>query len=216
MEIFYDGRRSLDQWYSCHSCHQDGGVNSKTMDTLNDGTELTNKTVLPLYYVDQTAPWTWHGWQTDLRDSVQRSFTSTMKGRPISEDEVEDVLAYLKTLEPPPNPFREADGSLTEAAQRGKAVFEGPKAACADCHSGPLFTDGEVHDLGLGAENDRYTGFNTPSLRGAYRKIRYLHDGRAKSLESVLTGAHAPEKVAGTGELSTQELQDLIEYIKSL
>ena len=48
MEVFYDARRSLDQWYSCHSCHQDGGGNSKTMDTFNDGTELTNKTVLPL------------------------------------------------------------------------------------------------------------------------------------------------------------------------
>ena len=26
--IFYDARRSLDQWYSCHSCHYDGGSNA--------------------------------------------------------------------------------------------------------------------------------------------------------------------------------------------
>ena len=41
MEIFYDGRRSLDQWYSCHSCHYNGGVNSKAMDTMNDGSTLS-------------------------------------------------------------------------------------------------------------------------------------------------------------------------------
>ena len=35
--IFYDGRRSLDQWYSCHSCHYEGGTNAVTIDTLNDG-----------------------------------------------------------------------------------------------------------------------------------------------------------------------------------
>ena len=51
MAIFYDGQRSLDQWYSCHSCHQNGGVNSRPMDTMNDGTEMTLKTVLPLYHV---------------------------------------------------------------------------------------------------------------------------------------------------------------------
>jgi DNA-binding beta-propeller fold protein YncE len=35
--IFYDGRRSLDQWYSCHSCHYEGPTNAVAMDTRNDG-----------------------------------------------------------------------------------------------------------------------------------------------------------------------------------
>ena len=84
MELFYDGSRSLDQWYSCHSCHYNGGINSKPMDTMNDGTQLTMKTVLPLYHVHETSPWTWHGWQTDLRDAMHQSFTKTMLGKPIS------------------------------------------------------------------------------------------------------------------------------------
>ncbi len=53
MEIFYDGQRSLDQWYSCQSCHLDGGSNSRPMDTWNDGTALTVKTVLPLHTVTE-------------------------------------------------------------------------------------------------------------------------------------------------------------------
>ena len=77
-------------------------------------------------------------------------------------------------------------------------------------------TDGQIHDLGLGSPRDRYKGFNTPSLRGVYQKVKLLHDGRADSLEGVLTGPHAPEKVAGTGKLNDDEVSDLVEYLKSL
>lgn len=216
MEIFYDGGRSLDQWYSCHSCHYNGGVNSKAMDTMNDGSERTMKTVLPLYHLGETSPWTWHGWQTDLDDAMRKSFTTTMQGSPITPQDARAVLAFLESLQPPPNPFRLADGSLTEAAGRGKQVFESSKAGCANCHRGPYFTDGKIHDVGLGSDEDRYQGFNTPTLLGVYRKVRLLHDGRSKTLEDVLTGDHAPEQVAGEGPLSQQDLADLIEYLKSL
>lgn len=216
MEIFYDGQRSLDQWYSCHSCHYNGGVNSKAMDTMNDGSQLTMKTVLPLYHVHQTGPWTWHGWQTDLHSAMSKSFTETMQKRGISDEDTRAVLAYLESLEPPRNPFLNTDGSLSTAALRGKQIFEGRAAACASCHTGDYFTDGKVHDVGLGSDEDRYDGFNTPTLRGVYRKVRFLHDGRAKSLEEVLTDEHAPDKVAGESPLSETQLSDLVEYLKSL
>lgn len=216
MEIFYDGRRSLDQWYSCHSCHYNGGVNSKAMDTMNDGSTLTMKTVLPLYHVHHTGPWTWHGWQTDLSDAMSQSFTTTMQKRGISDEDARAVLAYLESLEPPQNPFRNSDGTFSAAAVRGKRVFESKQAGCANCHSGEYFTDGKIHDVGLGAVEDRYDGYNTPSLRGVYRKVRFLHDGRTKSLEEVLTDEHAPDKVAGEGPLSPSQLSDLVEYLKSL
>ncbi|MCA9073217.1 MAG: c-type cytochrome, partial [Planctomycetaceae bacterium] len=214
--IFYDGRRSLDQWYSCHSCHQNGGTNSRPMDTFNDGSALSFKTVLPLYNVTRTKPWTWHGWQEDLENAMHKSMTSTMLGRAPSDEDVKALLAYLDALEPPPNPFREADGSLSVAAQRGKKVFESSKAGCANCHNGPYFSDGKVHDVGLGSPDDKYQGFNTPSLLGVYRRVRLLHHGRAKSLEDLLTDLHAPSKVAGEGELTDQQMQDLIAYLKSL
>lgn len=214
--IFYDGRRSLDQWYSCHSCHYEGGSNATAMDTLNDGTVRTFKTVLSLYHVNQTAPWTWHGWQTDLTSAMRKSMTETMQGPEPSDEDVEALLAFLTTMEPPPNPYRAADGTLGEAATRGQAVFMSERAGCATCHSGEYFTDGLVHDVGLGSPNDAYEGYNTPSLIGVHRKVRLLHDGRAKSLRQVLTGAHNPETVTGQGALSEEELNDLIEYLKTL
>ncbi|WP_158265612.1 c-type cytochrome [Blastopirellula marina] len=214
--VFYDARHSLDQWYSCHSCHYNGGVNSKAMDTWNDGSALTMKTVLPLDNLSKTGPWTWHGWQVDLNDAMHKSFTTTMQGRRASEEEKEAILAYLNTDRFPPNPFRAKDGSLSAAAQRGKRVFESSDANCASCHSGDYFTDGKIHDVGLGADEDQYEGFNTPALVGIYRKVRFLHDARARNLEEVLTDFHSPEEVSGTRALTEEEISDLVSYLKSL
>jgi DNA-binding beta-propeller fold protein YncE len=214
--IFHDAQRCLDQWYSCHSCHYEGGINSERMDTFNDGTAFTFKTVLPLYALEQTAPWTWHGWQKDLPDAMRKSITSTMLGKEPTEQDVTDLLSYLKTLQPPPNPYRQRDGSLSPAAKRGQTVFRSSQAGCASCHKGPHFTDGQIHDLGLGEEKDKYRGFNTPTLSGVYRKVRLMHHGRAKTLQQVLSEYHAPEDVGGSGQLSEQQLADLIAYLKSL
>lgn len=214
--IFYDARRSLDQWYSCHTCHYEGGTNSVPTDTTNDGTPFTFKTVLSLDHLHETGPWTWHGWQTDLTAAMKKSLTETMLGPQPTDDDAAALMAYFEAREPPPNPFLQRDGSLSEAAARGKRVFESQQAACANCHSGPFFTDGQVHDVGLGSPRDKYQGYNTPSLCGVYQKVKLLHDGRSDWLLDVITGAHAPEKVAGTGTLTKGEARDLVEYLKSL
>jgi YVTN family beta-propeller protein len=214
--IFYDAKRSLDQWYSCHTCHYEGGISGERMDTRNDGSANTPKTVLPLYNFDKTGPWTWHGWQKDPRAAMRKSLTETMLGPPPNGEDIDALLAYFSQLKPPPNPFRAQDGSLSPAAARGKAVFASDKANCISCHSGEYFTDGEIHDVGLNGRGDAYQGFNTQTLIGVYQKVKLLHDGRAKTLDEVLQGAHNPQKVTGKGELSEEERRDLVEYLKTL
>lgn len=216
MAVFYDATRSLDQWYSCHSCHYNGTINSEPMDTFNDGSGFTFKTVLTLENFEKTPPYTWHGWQKEGRSAMRKSMVDTMQGKEPTEQDVDDLLAFLAALKAPPNPFRSAEGGLTETAKRGKTIFEGDKANCIACHSGEYFTDGEIHDVGTGKPSDRYKGYNTPSLRGVYRRVRLLHEGNANTLEELLKGPHAPEKVTGNGELTDEERAALIEYLKSL
>lgn len=213
--IFYDARRSLDQWYSCHTCHYEGGTNAVTMDTMNDGTPFTFKTVLPLYELDKTGPWTWHGWQKDLSQAMKHSLKTTMLGPPPTDEDARALAAYLASLRPAPNTRRSAGTHRNEAVVRGEQIFSGPKGGCATCHAAPHSTDGEVHDLGMGGSNDAYVGFNTPSLSGVFRKVLLLHDGSATSLSELLKGVHAPERVAGS-QLTEGELADLIEYLKTL
>ena len=40
------------------------------------------------------------------------------------------------------------DDALSPAARRGARLFVG-KAACNDCHGGPLLSDGNFHDIGI-------------------------------------------------------------------
>jgi YVTN family beta-propeller protein len=214
--IFYDGRRSLDQWYSCHSCHYEGHANAEAMDTRNDGSNGTFKAVLSLRNVTRTGPWTWHGWQKSLDAAVVKSVTDTMLGKRPTDEETRAVIAFMETLRVPPNPHCNPDGSLSEAAKRGEKIFRGPVAGCVRCHSGPYFTDGKVHNVGTGERTDRYRGYNPPSLLGVYDRVMYLHDGRARTLEEVLRGPHSPERVTGRGKLSEAELSDLLAYVKSL
>ena len=214
--IFYDGRRSLDQWYSCHSCHYEGHTNSVAMDTRNDGRFGNFKTVLSLRNVTRTGPWTWHGWQKDLDKAMHVSITETMLGKAPSKDDIKAMIAFLETLTVPPNPNRNRDGSLSEAARRGEEVFRSAKAGCTRCHSGPYFADGRIHDVGTGERGDVYKGYNPPSLLGVYDRMSYLHDGRASTLEEVLRGPHNPNRVTGRGSLSEKEMNDLLAYLKSL
>jgi mono/diheme cytochrome c family protein len=214
--VFLDASRSLDQWYSCHTCHYEGGGNSVTMDTLNDGSSGTHKTVLPLYRLADTGPWTWHGWQTDLRAALEKSLVETMQGPAPSADDVDALAAYLTALAPPPSPFREGPEPRSVEVSRGRDLFHSARAGCSECHGGPHFTSGEVHDVGLGRPGDRYRGFSPPALAGTYRKTLFLHHGRATSLEQLLTGLHAPDRAAGLEPLSTEEVGDLVAYLQTL
>jgi YVTN family beta-propeller protein len=221
--LFHDATRSFNQWYSCNTCHSDGHTNGDDFDTMNDGwhdystSHLKSRKKVPtMRRVTRTGPWTWHGWQDSLDQAMFESFTKSMQGPKPSSEDVQAIVAYLDTLDYPPNPFKAGDGTLTDAQKRGEEVFRSSKAACNTCHGGPEWTDGKVHDVGLGEPGDVYKGYNPPSLRGVYDKDPYLHDGRAKTLREVLLEDHSPEAVTGLGTLSEQELEDLLAYLKTL
>ncbi|HEX5269240.1 MAG TPA: c-type cytochrome, partial [Gemmataceae bacterium] len=206
--LFYDARRSTNQWFSCNTCHADGHTCGLTFDTLNDDSYGNPKLTPSLRGVTKTAPWTWHGWQKDLGAAVTKSYTETMFGAKPTDAEVKAVLAYLATLEQPPNPNRK-----DEAAARGEKLFHG-KAACAHCHKGDEYTSGGVYDVKLEEDGSPYDKWNPPSLRGLWDRGPYLHDARAETLEDVLK-YHGPERLGGQ-ELTPDERKDLIAFLKSL
>src|SRR5262249_12075631 len=127
--IFHDAQRSTDGWYSCHSCHYEGGTNAVTMDTKNDGSFGTYKMGLSLRNARHTGPWFWHGWQNDFETALRKSMADTMLGPKPTDDDVAAMAAFLESMPAPPNSFRQTDGSLSEQASRGKRVFESDAAA---------------------------------------------------------------------------------------
>lgn len=212
--IFYDAGRSFNQWYSCNTCHVDGHTNGGSFDTFNDGSYGLPKKTLSLRGVAQTGPWTWHGWQKDLRAGIHESMVTSMQGPEPSQDDLDALLAFFQTIDFVPSPHRNPDGTLTAAAKRGEAVFK--DKVCVACHAGPNFTSPGVFAVGLESERDAYKGYNPPTLRGVYDRAPYLHDGRAKTLEAVLTEHHRPSKLTGKPDLTDAELRDLVAYLKAL
>jgi hypothetical protein len=129
--LFYDARRSHNQWFSCHTCHVDGHTCGLNFDTLNDDSYGTPKLTPSLFNVTKTGPWTWHGWQKDLGAGVANSFTTTMFGPAPTKAETAAMLAFLETLTPPPRALPKSP-----AVQRGEVLFK-EKARCIRCHREP-------------------------------------------------------------------------------
>jgi cytochrome c peroxidase len=118
-----------------------------------------------------------------------------------------------------------AKGGLSDAAKRGRAVFDAAETKCAVCHAGPLYTDSRpdgkrlMHDVGTSGDDPKEKlgpAYDTPSLLGAYRTAPYLHHGLAESLADVLTKYNPGDKHGKTSQLSAAQLADLVEYLKAL
>jgi cytochrome c peroxidase len=126
------------------------------------------------------------------------------------------VLAFLNALAPPTSPFLRPDGTLSPAAQAGKALFEGV-AQCAGCHAAPLFipepSDPPTIDEGIGTG---LAPINVPSLWGVWATAPYLHDGSAQTLMDALI--QNPNDVHGTitSSLTQLQLERLVAYLKTL
>jgi len=123
------------------------------------------------------------------------------------------------------SPHIPAPGKLSPPAERGKLLFMSPKVGCAQCHSGPYCTDSRLqkpfnlHDVGTG-DNDPTEKigpkYDTPTLLGIYRTAPYLHHGKAKTLRDVLTTMNKDDKHGKTSHLRANEIDDLVEFLKSL
>jgi YVTN family beta-propeller protein len=123
------------------------------------------------------------------------------------------------------SPHIPAAGKLSESAERGKQLFFSKETACASCHSGPYYTDStlqkpfKLHDVGTGTDDPSEKmgpRYDTPTLFYVYRTAPYLHHGKAKTLHEVLTTANKEDKHGKTSHLKKDEIDDLVEFLKSL
>jgi cytochrome c peroxidase len=208
--LFYDAQRSHDQWFSCSTCHVEGHTCGLNFDTLNDDSYGNPKLTPTLRNVAKTGPWTWHGWQKDLGAAVEKSYLETMFGPRPTAAESKAVVAFLETLDQPPNPRAEE----SDEVKRGQAVFKG-KARCAKCHKGNEYTSESNYDVKLEPDGSPYRLWNPPSLRGLWDRGPFLHDGRAATLKDLLEKHHESEKLGGEA-LTDDERRDLIAFLQSL
>jgi cytochrome c peroxidase len=172
--LFFDRRLSGDAAISCASCHQpekgfsdglelskaypgsDGFRNTPTMintalrkNWFHDGRIGTNLNDVTREMITED-----YLMNMDMRLMQERvkqdpvyveMFEAAGLGEPSNGGVRKAIPEYLATLTSRNAPFD--TGEMSEAAQRGQALFAG-KAGCIACHNGPLLTDDLPHNTG--------------------------------------------------------------------
>jgi YVTN family beta-propeller protein len=211
-EIFFnDAALCFQNWLSCATCHPDARTDAMNWDLLNDG--MGNpKNVKTMLLAHETPRAMWLGVRDDAYVGVRAGIRHIQFAvRP--EADAEAIDAYLKSLQPVPSPHL-VDGQLSDSAQRGKAVFE--TIGCARCHPAPLYTDLHMYDLGTTTGPDEGLPIDVPQLVEVWRTAPFMHDGRAATMMDVFKIHKHGNKRGGIDGLSSEQLDDLVEYILSL
>jgi len=209
--LFHDASMCFQQWQSCASCHpSQARSDALNWDLLNDGmgNPKNSKSLLLSY---KTPP----VMVTGIRDKAETAVRSGIKFIQFVVRPEADAVAideYLKSLEPVASPHL-VNGKLTEAAARGKEIFE--KAGCSSCHPSPLYTDMKKYDVGTGRGREEGLEFDTPTLVEVWRTRPYLYDGRAVTIKELLTKYNPDDRHGKTSTLSEQEVNDLAEFVLS-
>lgn len=106
--------------------------------------------------------------------------------------------------------------ALSAAQQRGQAAFG--QHGCPACHGGPLFSDFQLHRLGVSGLT---SGVRPPSLRMVARTAPYMHDGSLPTLEAVLqfygrVDRQLDPALRGVRGFSQQEVADVVAFLQAL
>lgn len=239
-----DTRMTFQGYLTCSTCHFDAGEDGQVYDLTSRGEGLRNTISLKGHRGAGQGNLLWSGAFDEIQD-FEAEIRGLFQGHGFIEDEqlmqgtraaalgdakaglskeLDGLAAYLTTLDRvDPSPFRNPDGSMTEAALSGQVLFG--KLGCDFCHSGPEFTDsarGRLHDVGTlkstsGTRDGKpLLGLDTPSLLGVWQTAPYLHDGSAATLRDVLTTANANDTHGFTSSLSSEQLDQLVAFMQEL
>ncbi|HEX6880479.1 MAG TPA: hypothetical protein VF135_08955, partial [Terriglobales bacterium] len=226
-QLFHNAFITFHRQYACNSCHPDGHVDSMAYDIEADGIGISPVDNRTLRGILDTAPFKWEGTNPSLsRQCGPRLAVFFTRLAPFTPEQLAAVDYYVTTIPRPPNRFRQLGAELTPAQRRGKQIFERTLAndgreipltnRCVTCHFPPYYTDRRRHDVGTKMPFDRTGNFDVPHLNNIYDSSPYLHNGMAATLEEIWTVYNPEDKHGVTNDMTKDQLNDLIEFLKTL
>jgi cytochrome c peroxidase len=233
--LFFDARLSGDAAISCSTCHvpEKGFGDGLALAKAYPGSDGFRNTPT-LINAAQKAAWFHDGRiGTNLNDVTRESITETYSmnmdmrlmqerikqdpiyvkmfkdagyGEPSNGSVRKAIPEYLKTLTSRGAPFD--TGKMSADAKRGFELFKG-KAGCAQCHSGPRFSDDTPHNIGVPENPDIWSN--------PLRHVTFVTFGKFMGIENYMNirrdvGAHIrTHKVDGSdiGKFMTPTLREL-------
>jgi YVTN family beta-propeller protein len=226
-KLFHNANITFQRQFSCHSCHPDGHVDGLTYDIEPDGigvSPVDNRTLRGIYDTD---PFKWEGTNPSLaRQCGARLAVFFTRIQPFTPEELSAVNDYTVTIPRPPNRYRPLGAELTPAQARGKLIFERTHGKdgreipvdnrCITCHFPPYYTDRSKRNVGSLYTYDRKVLFDVPHLNNIYDSAPYMHNGMAPTLEEIWTRFNPYDTHGVTNDMTKDELNDLIEFLKTL
>lgn len=225
--LFYTADFAFQGQFGCSNCHIDATIDGLQWDLEPDGFGKDIVDNRSLENLAGTEPFKWNGGNPDMpTECGPRTEKFFFRSQGFNDQQLTDLVTFVYSLPYRPNRYRLANGQLTEAQERGKAIFERattkngvaipPTNQCAYCHSGPKYTNQKQIDVGTGKPTDRSPVIDVPQLPNVAYSAPYLHDGSARSLEEIWTVFNPKDTHGVTNDLTKDELNDLIEYLKTL
>jgi YVTN family beta-propeller protein len=225
--LFHSADIAFHRQFSCHTCHPDGHVDGLTYDIEADGIGMNPVDNRTLRGILDTAPFKWTGKNKTLRRQCgPRLAVFFTRIEPFTPDELAALEHYISTIPRPPNRHRPLGADLTRAQRNGKRMFERtvtndgrpipPEGRCITCHFPPYYSDRSIRDAGNQMWLDEGTHFDVPHLNNIYDSAPYLHNGIAHTLEEIWTVYNPHDEHGVTNDMTKDQLNDLIEYLKTL
>jgi YVTN family beta-propeller protein len=225
-QTFYTARYSFQGEIACANCHIDSTFDGITWNLEPDGFGRNIVDNKMLEGIKGTEPYKWTGTNPNIPTECGVRTEKFIWRSEIYDDlTLADLTVYIRSLQPRPNRWRLPGWDLTPAQGLGKAIFERavdkfnkpiPEVnRCAYCHSGPKGTNQRTFDVGTHKPNDNPGLLKSPPLTNIALTAPYLHDGSARTLEEIWTVYNPDDKHGRTNDLTKDELNDLIEYLRS-
>jgi YVTN family beta-propeller protein len=225
--LFYTADFAFQGQFGCANCHLDATIDGLQWDLEPDGFGKDIVDNRSLENLAGTEPFKWNGGNADMpTECGPRTEKFFFRSQSFNQQQLTDLVTFVFSLPYRPNRARLSNGDLTPAQERGKAIFERTKYKngqpipdsnqCGTCHSGPKYTNQKQVDVGTGKSTDRSPVIDVPQLPNVAYSAPYLHDGSARSLEEIWTVFNPKDRHGVSNDLTKDELNDLIEYLKTL
>ena len=225
--LFFTADFAFQGQFGCANCHLDATIDGLQWDLEPDGFGKDIVDNRSLEDLAGTEPFKWNGGNPDMpTECGPRTEKFFFRSQSYNQQQLTDLVTFVYSLPYRPNRYRLAKGELTPAQERGKTIFERTKYKdgkpiaegnqCAACHSGPKYTNKQELNVGTGKLTDRSPVIDVPQLSNVAYSGPYLHDGSARSLEEIWTVFNPKDTHGVTNDLTKDELNDLIEYLKTL
>jgi len=225
-QAFYTSRHSFQGQIGCATCHIDSTFDGITWDLEPDGFGRDIVDNKMLEDIKDTEPYKWNGGNPSIPvECGPRTEKYFWRSENFDNLTLSDLAVYIRALPPRPNRWRLAGHEQTPAQERGEALFNRSidkfgkpieeHNRCSYCHSGPKGTNQKLFDVGTRKATDNSGLLKSAMLTNIALTGPYLHDGSARSLEEIWTVYNPDDKHGRTNDLTKDELNDLIEYLRT-